>query len=133
LCVVSQSVTIAHSSSVSWSRKCCSSGRSIGAGASSNVRHSGRPEKSSPSHQTVPASIASRSVCDIGGNTLRNAESTASLISLRRRIGTLSGMASSTNRTPSASASQPGRRFAHHATAIAAASVALQITPAALM
>ena len=57
--------------STSSSRKRCSSAVSAGAGIASSFCQSGRPEKSSPSHHTVPASIASRSVCDIGGITLR--------------------------------------------------------------
>ncbi len=64
---------------------------------SSSRRQFGRPEKSSPSHHTVPASSASRSVGDIGGINFRNAASTPSLISLRRSRGTASASANATN------------------------------------
>ena len=50
---------------------------------------SGRPEKSSPSHPTVPASIASRSVCDIGGITLRKIRSSAPTRSACARSGAM--------------------------------------------
>ena len=110
-CVVSHSVVIRHSSSASLSRKLCSSAVSVGRGTSSSLRQSGLPENSSPSHQTVPASMASRSVCDIGGSTLRNAESTPSLISLRRSVGTLSAIASRTNTSVSTSVSHGTSRW----------------------
>ena len=48
--------------------KACSSGDSAGAFAESSLFQSGPPLNSSPSHQTVPASRASRSVLDIGGS-----------------------------------------------------------------
>ena len=54
----------------------CSSAVSCGAFADSSFGQSGLPVKSSPSHQTVPASSASRSVSDIVGSmrryTIRN-------------------------------------------------------------
>ena len=46
----------------------CSSAESAGAFAESSLFQSGPPVNSSPSHQTVPASSASRSVRDIGGS-----------------------------------------------------------------
>ena len=130
--VVSQSVMSSHSSSVSTSRKRCSSGDSVGGCTARSLFQSGLPEKRSPSHQTVPASIASFSVCDIGGRILRNAERTPSLISLRRSAVTLSGIASSTNATASASVSHAGRRCATQATPRATASATVQAMPAAL-
>ncbi len=130
--MVSQSVTIAQSSSTSLSRNRCSSAVSAGTGVSSNRCQSGRPEKRSPSHQTVPASIASRSVCDIGGITLRNAASTASLMSLRRSGGMLSGIASSTNASVRTSASQPGIVCAPQATTSATAIATVKTRPEAL-
>ncbi len=48
--------------------KACSSAESAGAFAESSLFQSGPPVNSSPSHQTVPASRASRSVLDIGGS-----------------------------------------------------------------
>ena len=62
-----------QSSSVSLSRNACSSADSVGFGNASSFDQSGLPEKRSPSHHTVPALIASASVSDIGGITLRNA------------------------------------------------------------
>ncbi|MNP38937.1 hypothetical protein D3C76_1324870 [compost metagenome] len=51
---------------------------------------SGRPLNSSPSHHTVPASMASRSVSDIGGRVLRNQANSGALNSVRRRSGSSS-------------------------------------------
>ena len=51
----------------------------------------GLPLKSSPSHQTVPASSASFSVCDIGGSDLRSSGRMRSVINERRSDSTLSG------------------------------------------
>ena len=130
--VVAQSLTIAQSSCVSWSRKRCSSGVSAGCGTSRSFRQFGLPEKSSPSHQTVPASIASRSVCDIGGSTLRNAARMASLMRARRSAGMLSGMASSTKIAANARVSHGGSACATHATASAAAIATLQTSPPTL-
>ena len=48
--------------------KACSSAVSAGAFADRSFGQSGPPVKSSPSHQTVPASSASRSVVDMGGS-----------------------------------------------------------------
>src|SRR5512146_1044553 len=80
-----------QSVSTSWSRKCCSSGVSFDAGVARRSLHAGRPPKSCASQPTVPASIASRSVCDIGGITLRKRISSGRLISARRRGGTTNG------------------------------------------
>ena len=125
-CVVSQSVTIAQSSSTSWSRKRCSSAVSVGDGVASSCCQSGRPEKSSPSHQTVPASIASRSVCDIGGSTLRNAASTRvadELAPQRRHVER--DREQHERRASAASVSQPGSVCATHATPSATAMAAV--------
>ncbi|CSI58923.1 Uncharacterised protein [Vibrio cholerae] len=46
---------------------------------------SGLPENSSPSHHTLPASIASFSVCDRGGSTFLNILKAGSLIHFLRR------------------------------------------------
>jgi len=89
--VVSQSEIIAHSVSTSWSRKCCSSAVSCARGSDTSADHAGRPEKSSPSQPTVPASSASRSVCDIGGITLRKIRSTGRVINGLRTGATAIG------------------------------------------
>ena len=130
--VVAQSLTIAQSCSVSLSRKRCSSAVSAGCGAASSFCQSGLPEKSSPSHQTVPASIASRSVCDMGGSTFRNAARMASLIRARRSAGILSGMASSTKAAANASVSHGGSTCATQATASADAIAMLHTIPPTL-
>src|SRR4029078_6705861 len=69
-CVTYQSLTIRHSSSTGPSRKAFSSADSVGFGYASSFFQSGLPLKSSASHHTVPASIASRSVCDNCDSTL---------------------------------------------------------------
>ena len=70
-CVICQSSSIWQSFSVGPSRKACSSSVKFGAGRLFNNPHCGIPEKSSPSHQTLPASSASCSVLDMGGSILR--------------------------------------------------------------
>ena len=52
--------------------KACSSSVSAGLPACRSVDQFGLPLKSSPSHQTVPASMASFSVCDNAGNAFLN-------------------------------------------------------------
>ena len=116
----SQSFAIAQSFSVSSSRKRCSSAVSVGCGVARSLDQSGRPEKRSPSHHTVPASSASRSVCDIGGISLRNAASTPSLTSLRRSVGRASGSASTMNATVSSRLSASGSAESAHDAASAA-------------
>jgi hypothetical protein len=70
-CVMSQSSSMAHKSSQGPSRNACSSAVSTGTLADMSLGQSGPPVNSSPSHHTVPASKASRSVADIGGSNLR--------------------------------------------------------------
>jgi hypothetical protein len=69
--VMSQSSSIAHKSSHGPSRKACSAGVSTGTFADMSFAQSGPPVNNSPSHHTVPASNASRSVLDIGGSIFR--------------------------------------------------------------
>src|SRR6266851_3335233 len=76
---------MAQSCSVSLSRNESSSALSFGEGKARNLRQSGLPENSSPSHHTVPASIASRSVCDIGGRMARYHASSGLATSTRRK------------------------------------------------
>src|SRR6266550_3478261 len=131
--VVSQSVTIAHNASTSWSRKCCSSGVSEGGGTARSLAQFGRPEKSSASHQTVPASMASRSVCDIGGITLRNTARTRSLTSERRSRVRLSTTATSTNAAERTPLIQTGKSDADHDSASNAANASVQAIPVAFV
>ncbi len=70
-CVMSQSSSIAHKSSHGPSRNACSSAVSVGTFADMSFCQSGPPVNNSPSHHTVPASKASRSVADIDGSSLR--------------------------------------------------------------
>jgi hypothetical protein len=60
-----------QSSSHGPSMNACSSAVSLGACADRSLFQSGRPVNSSPSHHTVPASSASRSVSDIDGSRRR--------------------------------------------------------------
>src|SRR5438445_10161344 len=69
--LIFQSSSIAQSSSTGPLRKAFSSTVSVAGAYSSNFDQSGLPVKRSASHQTSPASSASRSVSDIGGNTPR--------------------------------------------------------------
>jgi hypothetical protein len=130
--LASQSLVMAQSASVSSSTKRCSSSLSVGMGVESRRDQSGRPEKSSPSHHTVPASSASRSVCDIGGITLRYSESTPSLMSLRRSEGIDNGIARTTNATIRTRVSAVGSAWNSHAAASATAMPTPHVRPDAL-
>src|SRR5215469_17392751 len=68
------SSSMAQSSSTGPLRKAFSSSVKLAGGLAISFDQSGLPVKSSASHQTSPASRASRSVSDIGGNTLRAKE-----------------------------------------------------------
>ena len=69
-CVMSQSSSIAHRSSHGPSRNACSAAVSAGAFADMSFCQFGPPVNNSPSHHTVPASSASRSVDDIARQQL---------------------------------------------------------------
>ena len=69
--VISQSSSIAHSVSQGPSRNACSALVSTGGFADMSFCQFGPPVNNSPSHQTVPASSASRSVEDMAGSSLR--------------------------------------------------------------
>src|SRR5450756_3240870 len=58
LWVMSQSSSMAHSCSTSLSRTACSRSLNPHFGKASNLSQSGLPLNNSPSHHTVPASIA---------------------------------------------------------------------------
>src|SRR5258706_11832375 len=69
--LISQSFSMAQSFSTGPSRNNCSSGESVGLLKPRSFDQSGLPENRSASHQTVPAAIASRSVGEMGGSSLR--------------------------------------------------------------
>src|SRR5574340_1182676 len=85
LCVMSQSSSIAHNCSTSLSRKACSAVLSPHLGKASSLFQSGCPLNRSPSHHTVPASIASCSVAEICGRVLRKILRMVPLMMLRRK------------------------------------------------
>ena len=64
--LISHSSSMAHSCATGPSMNFRSSGVSVAAGTSSSLRQSGLPLKRSASHQVSPASMASRSVADMG-------------------------------------------------------------------
>src|SRR5580658_642969 len=72
--LIFQSSSIAQSSSTGPLRKAFSSAVSTAGASLSNFDQSGLPVKRSASHQTSPASSASRSVSDIEGKTPRAQE-----------------------------------------------------------
>ena len=83
--LTSQSVTMPQTSSTGPSRKACSSSvRSLGLKAKSRSQ-SGLPEKSSPSHQTVPASRAAASVSLMRGRIGEISLKTVGVTRARRR------------------------------------------------
>ena len=83
-CAMSHSSSMRQSSSQGPSMKACSSSDSFGAGLDISRCQFGMPENNSPSHQTLPASSASRSVSDIDGNMLRYTSSAGRVIFSRR-------------------------------------------------
>src|ERR1700737_5542676 len=72
--LIFQSSSIAQSSSTGPLGNPASSGVSVAGAFASSFDQSGLPVNRSASHQTSPASSASRSVSDIGGNTVRAQE-----------------------------------------------------------
>src|SRR6185437_9376975 len=93
------SSSIAHSSSTGPSRKARSRAVIFRSWNCSSFPQSGSPEKRSPSHQTVPASSAIRSVAPIFGSARPSARITSG-VTRRRRIG--GRAATATPRTTSA-------------------------------
>src|SRR5882757_4220993 len=67
--LIFHSSSMAQSSSTGPFRKAFSSSVKVAGATASNFDQSGLPVKRSASHQTSPASSASRSVSDIAGNT----------------------------------------------------------------
>src|ERR1700742_1291101 len=72
--LIFQSSSMAQSSSTGPLRKACSSSVSLAGANAKSFDQSGLPVKRSASHQTSPASNASRSVSDIDGSTPRAQE-----------------------------------------------------------
>src|SRR5260370_24555577 len=83
--LIFQSSSIAQSSSTGPLRNACSSGVRVAGAVASSFDQSGLPVKRSASHQTSPASSASRSVSDIAGNTPRAQEKIGLVMKVRRQ------------------------------------------------
>ena len=77
--------------------------------------------------------MASRSVCDIGGITLRNIASTRSLTIERRSAVMFSTAATSTNAVVSTTLIQTGKSDADHDSASNAANARVQAMPVAVI
>src|SRR5580700_10467393 len=82
--LIFQSSSMAQSSSTGPLRKADSSAVRVAGALASSFDQSGSPVKRSASHQTSPASSASRSVSDIGGNTPRAHEKIGLVMKSRR-------------------------------------------------
>src|SRR5580693_3522275 len=83
--LIFQSSSMAQSSSTGPLRKARSSAVSVAGASLSSFDQSGLPVKRSASHQTSPASSASRSVSDIAGNTPRAQEKIGLVMKSRRK------------------------------------------------
>src|SRR5438874_13747923 len=83
--LIFQSSSMAQSSSTGPLRNACSSGVSVAGGWLSSFAQSGSPVNKSASHQTSPASSASRSVSDIAGKTPRAQEKIGLVMKSRRK------------------------------------------------
>ncbi|MGY4485900.1 hypothetical protein ACVWWR_005091 [Bradyrhizobium sp. LM3.2] len=80
------SSSMAQSSSTGPLRKARSCSVSVACGTFSSFDQSGLPVKRSASHQTSPASSASRSVSDIAGSTPRAQEKIGFVMVSRRKL-----------------------------------------------
>src|SRR5579872_2022954 len=83
--LIFQSSSMAQSSSTGPLRKAFSSSVSVAGGLDKSFAQSGLPVKRSASHQTSPASSASRSVSDIDGSTPRAQEKIGLVMVSRRK------------------------------------------------
>src|SRR3979490_2735567 len=83
--LIFQSSSIAHSSSTGPLRNASSSGVRVAGALASSFDQSGVPVKRSASHQTSPASSASRSVSDMVGNTPLAQEKIGLVMKSRRK------------------------------------------------
>src|SRR5450756_323378 len=98
--LIFQSSSIAQSSSTGPLRNAASSGVRVAGALASSLDQSGLPVNRSASHQTSPASSASRSVSDIAGNTPRAQEKIGLVTKSRRREGELMETSSVSNQSP---------------------------------
>src|SRR6266513_3651960 len=92
--LIFQSSSIAQSSSTGPLRNAASSGVSVAGAWPSSFDQSGLPVNRSASHQTSPASSASRSVSDMAGNTPRAQEKIGLVMKLRRKLKEVMAMSS---------------------------------------
>src|SRR3979490_2953098 len=92
--LIFQSSSIAQSSSTGPLRKACSSGVRAAGGWLSSFAQAGLRVKRSASHQTSPASSASRSVSDMAGNTPRAQEKIGLVMISRRKEKEVMAMSS---------------------------------------
>src|ERR1700753_215848 len=90
--LIFQSSSIAQSSSTGPLRNAASSDVNVAGALANNFDQSGSPVKRSPSHQTSPASSASRSVSDMVGNTPRAQEKIGLVMISRRKEKELMAM-----------------------------------------
>src|SRR5262249_23400052 len=84
--LIFQSSSMAQSSSTGPLRKAFSSSVNVAGGLETSFAQSGLPVKRSASHQTSPASSASRSVSDIDGSTPRAPEQIGLGMVARRKL-----------------------------------------------
>src|ERR1700758_5670787 len=84
--LIFQSSSMAQSSSTGPLRNAFSSAVSVAGALASSFDQSGSPVKRSASHQTSPASSASRSVSDIDGSTPRAQEKIGLVMKSRRKL-----------------------------------------------
>src|ERR1700723_4808522 len=90
--LIFQSSSMAQSSSTGPWRKAFSSAVNVAGACLSSFDHSGLPVKRSASHQTSPASSASRSVSDIDGSTPRAQEKIGLVTISRRKLMAMSSL-----------------------------------------
>src|SRR5438876_2598021 len=84
--LIFQSSSIAQSASTGPARKAFSSSVRVAGPKASSLVQSGSPVKRSASHQTSPASSASRSVSDMDGSTPRAHEKIGLVMKSRRKL-----------------------------------------------
>src|ERR1700726_2651192 len=92
--LIFQSSSMAQSSSTGPLRNASSSAVSVAGALASNFDQSGLPVNRSASHQTSPASSASRSVSDMVGNTPRAQEKIGLVMISRRKEKEVMAMSS---------------------------------------
>src|SRR6202521_4695964 len=92
--LIFQSSSMAQSSSTGPLRNAFSSAVRVAGAVASSFDQSGLPVKRSASHQTSPASSASRSVSDIAGSTPRAQEKIGLVTISRRKENELMAMSS---------------------------------------